>query len=200
MMKSDNFIAKTLLNLNAVLTGILLGIFQWGIFFLLQSYLASTAIVYLLATVVWLAGSVIGLALPGPALEVIWLTAALAAYEALREIAEAHLYDFSFLPVLLALVAVMGGYAGRFFRARAAFFAVPPGAALFQSSKWLFFLENTGFIAGMVAISIGLLTKGDSVLAAWPIGAALPVFLTAVLILWLRPPDKPLPKKDRNDK
>ena len=114
---------------NVALSGGWFGVLQWCAFFLLQSYLASTAIVYLLATSVWLVGSVAGLVWGGRGRERTWIATAVAGYYGLRALAVAHPYDMRWLPLLLAGVAVMGAYAGRFFRYRRQ-----------ANPKWLFFV------------------------------------------------------------
>lgn len=150
---------------NLLFSGLFFGVLQWSAFFLLQAYLASTAMVYLLATSVWLLGSLAGLSIPGRSDERSWLAAATAAYYVLRALAVAHPYDFAWLPLLLGCVAVMGAYAGRFFRERR---AMPGGA------RRLFFLENTGFLGGMVLTVMGLFWIGAGLLLLAPaIGAAL---------------------------
>ena len=157
--------------LNALATGILFGLLQWGSFFVLQSYLSSTALVWLLASLVWLAGSLWGLIGQfGRLSERTWLALSLGAYLGLGQFARAFPYDLALLPVLLGLLAVMGLYAGRFFRLRPA--REPAGA------KWLFFLENTGFVAGLVATVLGLLWLGEGWLLAAPAGATVLCWLT----------------------
>lgn len=160
---SGRFLPNTLASINIAATGVLLGLLQWSAFFLLQSYLASTAVVYLLATTVWLCGSVAGLLIPGSGREPLWLGGAAAAYYAMRALASAHPYDFRYLPLLLLCVAAMGAYAGRFFRYR----GKAPGGA-----KWLFFIENTGFVTGMALTVIALFWFGDSFLGVAPAIAA----------------------------
>lgn len=147
---------------NVVATGVLLGILQWSTFFLLQSYIASTAIIYLLATTVWLLGSLLGMLLPGRP-EALWLGGSLAAFYGLRALATANPYDLSYLPLLLLLVAGMGAYAGNFFRRR---------ARAFGSAKWLFFLENTGFVAGILLTTIALYYSGAAFFGIAPAVAA----------------------------
>ena len=161
---------------NAFATGILFGLFQWGAFFVLQSYLSATAMVWLLASLVWLAGSLFGLmGRLGRFSERGWVLLSLGAYVGLGQFAKAFPYDLSMLPVLLVHLGVMGTYAGRFFRPRP---AREPGA-----TKWLFFLENTGFVAGMLATVLGLFWFGDR----WLLAA--PVAMTGVC--WLTVPAGP---------
>lgn len=160
--------------LNALATGLLFGLLQWGSFFVLQSYLSSTALVWLLASLVWLAGSLWGLTGHfGRLSERTWLALSLGAYVGLGQFARAFPYDLALLPVLLGLLAVMGIYAGRFFRLRPA--RGPAGA------KWLFFLENTGFVAGLLATVFGLFSLGEGWLLAAPAGTTVLCWLTLPL-------------------
>jgi hypothetical protein len=161
---------RTVLLLNVALTGVLLGQLQWGVFFMLQSYLASTAVVYLLGTVCWLAGSLIGLIVPGQRGELVWAAGMVAAYCVFAWLAEGHPYQLGWLPVLLLLVGVMGGYAGRFFRYR---------AGLFRAPKWLFFVENCGFVLGILLTVALLYHAGSSALLAAPLAVAAAVLATA---------------------
>jgi hypothetical protein len=156
--------------LNAVVTGVLLGLVQWGVLVWLASYLSSTALVYLLSTAVWLGGSVFGLMAPGRGFEWAWLGAAMLAYAACRAVAVAHPYDLSVLPGLLLCVAVMGAYAGRFYRFRARCFA---------NVKWLFFLENTGFVLGFIVAVAALFVWGEPALSTLPWGVAALALVTA---------------------
>ena len=60
-------------------------------------------------------------------------------------------------------LAVMGAYAGRFFRCRQQ-----------ANPKWLFFVENTGFVAGIIVTAVALFWWGDVFLLVAPgaLGAA----------------------------
>ena len=161
---------RLLWDANVLLTGLWLGILQWSVFFLLQSFLASTAIVYLLSATVWLMGSLAGLAMRSPRGEWPWFWAALASYYLLRFFAMSRPYEFSMLSVLLPLVAVIGAYAGRFFRFRSRDAPV---------TKHLFLIENTGFLLGLVALAVLLFAYGDAVLLRAPFVLALAVALSA---------------------
>jgi|SRR5262245_20566981 len=162
---------RAALLLNVALTGVLLGQLQWGVFFLLQSFLASTAVVYLLGTLCWLIGSLIGLVVRGERGELFWAAGMIGAYYAFAVLAAGHPYQLGWLSVLLPLIALMGCYAGRFFRYRARHFAAP---------KWLFFTENCGFVLGIV-LTIGLLFSfGSSALLSAPLVVSVLVLGTAV--------------------
>ena len=157
--------------LNVALTGVLLGELQWGVFFLLQSYLASTAIVVLLGTICWLIGSLIGLVVRGERGELYWAAGMIGAYYAFTYVATGHPYQLGWLPLLLALIALMGCYAGRFFRYRSRFFSAP---------KWLFFTENCGFVLGIVLTFAVLFSAGSSALLTAPLVVSVFVLGTAV--------------------
>ncbi len=163
---------RTVLSLNALVAGAFFASLQWCAFCLLQSYLASTALVYLMTTVAWLLGGLLGLLLPGPAREYIWLMAATLSYYMLLYLTTAHLYDYSYLAPQLLLVIVMGGYAGRFFKTR---------ACCFPSVKWLFFLENTGFLLGTLGAVFVLFWFGQNALICTPV-------ILCVLVLLTNPP------------
>lgn len=169
-----NLLRSWLPPLHIALVGLYFGALQWGAFFLLQSYLASTAVVYLLATAAWMTGSIIGLVVPGQGHERLWLFASAAGYATLHMLATAHAYELGWLPILLLCVAAMGGYAGRFFRFRAS--ATEDGHE--SATSRLFALENTGFVAGMAATVALLFWFGDRTLLALPFGAATLAFLT----------------------
>jgi hypothetical protein len=168
---------------NAVVTGVLLGAMQWSVFFLLQSYIASTAVVYLLATVVWLVGGLLGMVWPRGR-EAYWLGASIASFYLFRALATAYPYRLGWLPVLLALVAVMGAYGGRFFRRR---------AALFPKAKWLFFMENSGFVAGMLLTAAALLWLGEAWFTVGPLALLGAVVATGRELLSAadQPPSRP---------
>jgi hypothetical protein len=154
---------------NFVLTGIFLGVLQWSAFFQLQSNLAAIALVWMLATVAWLCGSLLGLVFPGPDREILWLAATTLGYYLLRWLAAAHVYDLRWLPPLLGCVVIMGGYAGRFFRCR----QNAPGGA-----RRLFTLENTGFVAGMILTVLALYWLSEPAFATLPALLALACLAT----------------------
>lgn len=169
-MNSPSFRFSALAVANVALTGLFFGLLQWSAFFLLQSFFASTALVWLLASSVWLLGSLAGLALPGQRVaEPWWLFGAVLGYYALLWSALRFPYDLGKLPWLLAAIAVMGLYAGRFFRFR---------RAALGSAKWLFFVENTGFVAGLVLTVAGLFWFGEGPLILAPAGAGALCLLT----------------------
>src|SRR5262245_18681840 len=164
---------RAALVLNVALTGVLLGQLQWGVFFLLQSSLASTAVVYLLGTICWLLGSLIGLVVRGERGELWWAAAMIGAYYGFAALAIGHPYQLGWLAVLLPLIALMGCYAGRFFRYRARFFAAP---------KWLFFTENCGFVLGIVLTFAALFSMGSSALLTAPLVVSVLVLGTAAAL------------------
>ncbi|MCC6233341.1 MAG: hypothetical protein IT580_11900 [Verrucomicrobiales bacterium] len=169
--------------LNLVATGAYFGVLQWCAFFRLQSSLAATAMVYLLATAAWMLGSLVGLTLPGRSREGGWLAASVVSYAILDGVAQGHPYDLAWLPVCLSAVVVMGGYAGRFFRFR---------AGSVGESRSLFFLENTGFVLGMGFTVLGLHLGGDVFLRWLPWIAAAACVVTGAAVPRVPPSGLPL--------
>lgn len=157
---------------NAVVTGLLLGVLQWGVYLFLSSFMASTAIVYLATTVAWLAGGLFGLMATGTRVDALWVWSALLAYYAVYLQSLEHAHDLRWLPVLLCAVAVVGSYGGAFVRLRAPRFA---------RVKWLFFLENCGFLAGMWLVFAACIAGGMAAVVALPA----PLALLTVLTAWL---------------
>lgn len=132
--------------------GLLLGLLQSGLFFQLTFTLSSGFGTYLLITLCWLAGSVIGvyfvqgLSVSLRGLLVIMLF----AYVACAWLVNNHPYDSRALPLYGALIVTAGLYPGVFF-AR---------AARAYTAKTLFFWENNGFIIGLVSCSILFMLLG----------------------------------------
>jgi len=164
---------RSLVATNVVASGFYFGLLQWSVFLTLQTYVASTALVYLLASTAWLAGGALGLALGRSDREPLWILASLASWFAILGLTKIDSYDLRLLPMLLVATAGMGAYAGRFFRYR---------ATSFERPKWLFFLENTGFVAGIAATVPALLWLGRSFFVAGPLATGLVVWVTALAV------------------
>lgn len=170
------------LGVNAIATGLLLGVLQWGVYLFLSSYMASTAIVYLATTVAWLAGGLVGLAASARA-DALWIWAALLAYYAVYLQSVAHPHDLRWLPPLLVAVAAVGSYGGVFVRLR---------APCYPRVKWMFVLETLGFLAGMWLVFGACVRGGMAAVVALPA----PLAAAAALSAWavsgprseLRPP------------
>jgi hypothetical protein len=153
------------------LVGTLFGVIQTGYFFQLDFALASTYGTFLLITLSWLAGSVVGLRISrfsfftlqrGP-----WIC--LVPYVLTQALLSAAPFQSGLWPLYAALVLVSGTFSGVFF-ARL--------GEVIRPVRRLFFAENNGFIVGIVACTIAYLVLGRPVL--W----ILPVALTAVCWVW----------------
>ncbi len=155
---------------NAFFVGLYLGVLQWGAFFLLQSYMVSTALVYLMMVVVWLLGGLLGLRWTGRVLDVFWLGLSLIAYYSFYWVTTTFFYTLSTLPALITFVFLMGSYAGYYFRTN---------QIRFSSSKSLFFYENTGFLVGMILSFLAVSFYGDNSLRWAPIVSIISCLLTS---------------------
>jgi hypothetical protein len=160
------------------IAGLLFGVVQTGYFFQLTFALSSTYGTFLLVTLAWLAGSLVGLRLNrarvlslrvGPWLCVLPYGAALLLLGALPFHAEVW-------PIYGLLIAISGIFAGVFFARM---------GAVIQPVRWLFFAENNGFILGIVACTLAFLAWGR--LTLWIVPAAL------AALCWLRTPPLPHP-------
>ncbi len=125
-----------------VIVGLLLGVLQTGLYFQLSFTLSSGFGTYLMVTLGWLSGSLLG---------VLWLTKqplstrailliALAAYGLCSLLLVAFPFNLSLFPVYALLIVIIGLYPGVFF-AR---------ASRHSLTGVLFFRENNGFIAGLL--------------------------------------------------
>jgi hypothetical protein len=150
------------------LVGLLLGLLQTGLYFQLSFALSSSIRTFLLVTVCWLVGSVIGIGL-AKRVQVglsAFILLALAGYFACVILLAAAPFQTQLWPVYAALIVLTGLYPGVFF--------VRMGAL--YKARDLFFRENNGFIAGLVMGTLLYLLVGRS--ALW----VLPVVLAVVLI------------------
>lgn len=151
------------------LVGVLLGLLQTGLYFQLSFMLSSSVRTFLLVTVCWLVGSVIGIGLAKRVHVPLsgFVLLALAAYFACVLLLAAAPFQTQFWPVYACLIGLTGLYPGVFF--------VRMGT--FYRARDLFFRENNGFIAGLVAGTILYLVAGR--VALWVLPATLAVILIA---------------------
>lgn len=152
-------------------TGVLLGVQQIGLIFLLQGRVSSSVLTYLAVTLAWLLGTAAGLFLPGCAALGAWRAAGLAAYYLVAATATLAPYDLRALPLYGLLIGVSGAFAGRFFRTT---------YAAGGDARRLFLFENNGFILGMIGATVGIMQSGlRGALAAPALAAAVLVLLEA---------------------
>jgi hypothetical protein len=158
------------------LVGLMLGLFQTGLFFQLAFTLSSSFRTYLMVTICWLIGSAIGVQLArhftlGGGHTSGLLLAALGAYFACAVLLIAAPFHTQLWPVYGLLVVITGLYPGVFF--------VRMGKV--YKARDLFFWENNGFIVGIVATTLAFLLLGRGVLWTAPL-------ILVVLILLIPEP------------
>lgn len=151
------------------LVGLLLGLLQTGLFFQLSFTLSSSFRTFLMITVCWLLGSVIGLRF---AKQITWslnavLVVALVAYFACVILLAVAPFQTQIWPLYAGLIVLMGLYPGLFFARLSGYY----------SAGTLFFRENNGFILGLISETLLFLVLGRSALWTMPILAASIVIL-----------------------
>jgi hypothetical protein len=155
--------------------GLLFGVIQTAYFFQLNFALASTFTTFLMVTLAWLLGSVLGLRISGLAVLTLssgpWIC--LIPYVVTQIALNALPFRTELWPVYGLLVLVSGIFSGLFF-ARL--------GALVQPVRWLFFWENNGYLLGIMACTLAFLLWGRLVLWLLP--------TTLCLLSWLLTPIK----------
>jgi hypothetical protein len=151
------------------LVGLLLGLLQTGLFFQLSFTLSSSFRTFLMITLCWLLGSVIGLRL---AKQVTWslnwvLVMALVAYFACVIVLGVAPFQTQIWPIYAGLIVIIGLYPGLFF----------VRLSRYYTAGTLFFRENNGFILGLISGTLLFLILGRSALWTMPILAAGAVIL-----------------------
>ncbi len=136
--------------------GVLLGLLQSGLFFLLTFTLSSGFTTYLLITLCWLMGGVVGalyvnrMNLSHRAL----LLMMLLAYALCNWLVSANPFNTQIWPIYGFLISLAGIYPGVFFARSSKLYPV----------RSLFFWENNGFIVGLVATTLSFMVFGRSIL------------------------------------
>jgi hypothetical protein len=146
------------------IVGLLLGLLQAGLFFQLSFTLSSSIRTFLMVTVCWLLGSVMGIRL---AKQTRWslhrfIVLALLAYFACVVLLGAAPFNTQLWPVYALFIVLTGLYPGVFF--------VRLGDQ--YRARDLFFRENNGFIVGLVAATILFLVVGRAALWLSPVVVA----------------------------
>jgi hypothetical protein len=139
------------------LVGLLLGSLQTGLYFQLSFTLSSSFRTFLMVTVCWLMGSVIGVLVAKQAhLPLNGLLAlTIAMYFACAALLSVAPFNTELWPVYAIFIMVSGLYPGVFF----------VRLNQYYSAQTLFFRENNGFIAGTVMGTLLFLVSGR--LALW---------------------------------
>jgi len=160
---------KFLSRLYPSIVGILLGLLQTGLFFQLAFTLSSSFRTFLMITVCWLIGSVVGIGIAKRSTLPLngFILVALGAYFTCVALLGLAPFNTQLWPLYSALIVLTGLYPGVFF--------VRLGA--YYSTRSLFFSENNGFIIGMVGSTFMFLLLGRW--ALW----VMPVVIAGVVML-----------------
>jgi len=143
------------------MVGLLLGLLQTGLFFQLSFTLSSSFRTFLMVTVCWLLGSVMGIRI---AKQVQWplnrfTLLAILAYFACVLLLGAAPFQSALWPVYAGFIVLAGLYPGVFF--------VRLGE--YYRARDLFLKENNGFIVGLSSGTILFLVLGRAVLWVAPV-------------------------------
>lgn len=157
------------------IVGMLLGLLQTGLYFQLSFTLSSSFKTFLMVTVCWLIGSVIGTQIaPQPRLKLgHFIVLALTAYFACAILLRVAPFNTQLWPVYAFLVVLTGLYPGVFFVRFAEHY----------SARKLFFKENNGFTLGLISGTIFFLLFGRIVLWMLPTLIAVLVMLCTTRLL-----------------
>jgi hypothetical protein len=151
------------------LVGLLLGSLQTGLYFQLSFALSSSFRTFLMVTVCWLMGSVVGVLFAKQArLSLNGLLAlAISMYFACAALLGAAPFNTELWPIYAIFIVVSGLYPGVFF----------VRINQHYSAQTLFFRENNGFIAGIVVGTLLFLVAGRFALWIMPLLLAGMVFV-----------------------
>lgn len=146
------------------LVGLLLGLMQTGLFFQLSFTLSSSYGTFLLVTLSWLVGGVIGAyALARLSYPIAhFLILALVAYFACGLLIQIAPFNSALWPVYAGLVILSGLYPGVFFARMAAIYR----------ARDVLLRENNGFIMGLVIGTLLFMLMGRGVLWILPLALA----------------------------
>jgi hypothetical protein len=153
-----------------LLVGIFFGALQTAYFFRLSFALASTYNTFLMVTLAWLAGSLIGLRVRLPLRLGSWLC--LMPYLLAQVLVNGLPYRADLWPIYAMLVLFSGIFSGLFFAQM---------GEVVRPVRRLFFIENNGFIIGLVGSTFLYLVGGRVLLWIAPIGLA--------VLCWLYTPE-----------
>ena len=159
---------KMLRGIYPSLVGLLLGSLQTGLYFQLSFTLSSSFRTFLLVTVCWLIGSVIGIGIAKQARLPLnsLLVLAIAMYFACAALLGTAPFNTELWPVYALFIVVSGLYPGVFF----------VRLNQYYRAQILFFRENNGFIAGIVIGTLLFLVAGRPALWFIPLLLAGMVF------------------------
>lgn len=151
------------------LVGLLLGLLQTGLFFQLSLSMSSGFMTYLLITLCWLLGSVIGVRYVAPTFvsQRAMLVLMMVSFFLIGFMVNAQPFNTQFVPLYGGLTILAGLYPGIFF------------ARLSETytARLLFFWENNGFILGMVSTTLLFMIVGRIIVILLPL-------CLAVIVWW----------------
>jgi hypothetical protein len=162
------------------LVGILLGLLQTGLFFQLSFTLSSSFRTFLMVTVCWLLGSVLGIRIARQVKLQLngFVLLGILTYFTCAALLTTAPFNTQLWPVYAVFILLIGLYPGVFFARLSEYY----------TARQLFFRENNGFIIGLVSGTLLFLVLGRAALWVLPLlVAALVILCTTIFFNHIRP-------------
>jgi len=140
------------------LAGFFFAFLQFSFFFTLQANVSSAGLTYLLTTVCWLGGAVIGLSIRRPLAvkyENLMIATGAAGFYVVHLLVQWRPFDNAYFVIYAPLMVLSSIYAGYFFNSF---------RGRFNNVKNLFFWENNGFMFGIASSFLAVSLIGQSYL------------------------------------
>jgi len=138
------------------LVGFFFAFLQFSFFFTLQANVSSAGLTYLITTVCWLGGAVIGLSIRSPVAvkyENLMIVTGAAGFYLVHLLVQWRPFDNAYFVIYAPLMVLSSIYAGYFFNSF---------RGRFNNVKNLFFWENNGFMFGIASSFLAVSLIGQS--------------------------------------
>ncbi|MBT3250931.1 MAG: hypothetical protein HOB17_03755 [Candidatus Marinimicrobia bacterium] len=143
---------RLILTASIFMIGAYFAVLQFGYFFMLEVFLTSRSISYFIALFFWLLGFLIGLNLKKTTNYIILLCGSIIAYYLFYFINILFPFKSGALIFLGLLILISGICPGYFFI---------QFQSIYKNVKHLFFIENNGFILGIIISLLGAINMGE---------------------------------------
>ena len=140
------------------IAGFFFAFLQFSFFFTLESNVSSAGLTYLITSVCWLGGAVIGLSIRRPVAvkyEHLMIASGVAGFYLIRLLVRWRPFDNAYFFIYAPLMVLSSIYAGYFFNSF---------RGHFNKVKYLFFWENNGFMFGIISSFLAVSFIGQSYL------------------------------------
>ncbi len=160
--------------LTIFLTGMYFAVLQFAYYFMLEAYLTSRAVSFFIALFFWLIGFLLGLQAGKRVNYPLTIISGTVAYYLFLLVNRLFPFEYATLPVLAVCIIMSGFGPGNFF--------IQYSGAMGRI-KNLFFLENNGFILGLILALIGSETAGEFFVDYGPLLSGIPVIIMTYITI-----------------